>query len=144
MPLFFRFLNINLSKCYVTMVFIDFCLVLWKWILQKFPQRDRALADGCFPSAAPAGWKEMHVDHEDGALGDALDRLPQPQIQYWQSNRYKSLVRSKLVSYLMMCSPLITEGWNGNIMLLIIAGKSESKSFIEISASDLIPNIFSD
>lgn len=50
-------------------------------------QRDWALADGRVPAAPPAGRQQMHPDHEDGPLGDAVDGLPQPEIQHRQSDR---------------------------------------------------------
>lgn len=45
------------------------------------------MADGCVSATPPAGRQQMHPDHEDAALGHAVDRLPQPEVQNWQSDR---------------------------------------------------------
>lgn len=52
-------------------------------------QRDWPLADGRVPLAPPAGRQQVHLDHEDGALGNAVDRLPQPEVPDRQSDGYK-------------------------------------------------------
>lgn len=52
-----------------------------------FCQRHRALADGCVSATPPAGRQQMHPDHEDAALGHAVDGLPQPEVQNWQPDR---------------------------------------------------------
>lgn len=54
-----------------------------------FWQRYWALVDRRVPSAPLAGQQQMHPHHEDSALGDAVDRLSQPEIQCPQSDRYK-------------------------------------------------------
>ncbi len=56
------------------------CVLFW--------QRHWPLVDRRVPAAPPAGQQQMHPDHEDGAVGDAVDHLPQPEIQYQQSDRY--------------------------------------------------------
>lgn len=61
----------------------------WRWCIKVcglFGQRHWTLADGCVSAAPPAGWQQMHPDHEDGALVHALARLPQPEVQNRQSD----------------------------------------------------------
>lgn len=43
-------------------------------------QRYWALAYRRVPPHPPAGQQQMHLHHEDCPLGDALDRLSQPEI----------------------------------------------------------------
>ena len=58
-----------------------------------FRQRNRSLAHRRVSPHPAAGQQQMHLHHEDGAVGDALDRLPQPEIQRQQSHRFESRER---------------------------------------------------
>lgn len=67
----FSFLHINKAKIHY--------MCVW--------QRHRPLADRRVSPHPAAGWKQMHLHYEDGALGDAVDRHTQPEIQCQQSDR---------------------------------------------------------
>lgn len=68
-------------------------------------QRDRTLADGCVASASSAGRTEMYPDHEDRPVVDALGRLPQPEVQHRQSDKYlTSTTAARHVTTLFYCN----------------------------------------
>lgn len=59
-------------------VFYDRCLNV---VCVLRPQRDWALAHGCFPSDATVGQWDMYLHHEDSGLGHAVGGVSHSEIQ---------------------------------------------------------------